>query len=123
MLWLFLSKRYKEGYLYFFSSRRWHTRYIGDWSSDVCSSDLRVVGVFAEKGSSGGFNNQDDLVVVPITSAWNYLLGGRGRNVQQIYVEATSAQATSAATTRSEERRVGKECRSQWARFLSRRKS
>jgi len=60
---------------------------------------FRVVGVFAEKGSSGGFNNQDDLVVVPITSAWNYLLGGRGRNVQQIYVEATSAQATSAATT------------------------
>src|SRR5437879_10917657 len=30
-------------YLYiffFFSSRRRHTRYIGDWSSDVCSSDL-----------------------------------------------------------------------------------
>src|SRR5437763_1425885 len=28
-------------YFYFsFSSRRRHTRYIGDWSSDVCSSDL-----------------------------------------------------------------------------------
>src|SRR5437879_10932130 len=26
--------------LFFFSSRRRHTRYIGDWSSDVCSSDL-----------------------------------------------------------------------------------
>src|SRR5437764_3834552 len=26
--------------LVFFSSRRRHTRYIGDWSSDVCSSDL-----------------------------------------------------------------------------------
>src|SRR5437763_12385285 len=24
---------------FFFSSRRRHTRYIGDWSSDVCSSD------------------------------------------------------------------------------------
>src|SRR5437879_3937150 len=24
-----------------YSSRRRHTRYIGDWSSDVCSSDLR----------------------------------------------------------------------------------
>ena len=24
----------------FVSSRRRHTRYIGDWSSDVCSSDL-----------------------------------------------------------------------------------
>src|SRR5437764_935696 len=28
---------------FFFSSRRRHTRYIGDWSSDVCSSDLCVV--------------------------------------------------------------------------------
>src|SRR5262250_793678 len=26
----------------FFSSRRRHTRYIGDWSSDVCSSDLQI---------------------------------------------------------------------------------
>src|SRR5437764_10936924 len=27
---------------FFFSSRRRHTRYIGDWSSDVCSSDLPI---------------------------------------------------------------------------------
>src|SRR5437762_9599095 len=27
---------------FFFSSRRRHTRYIGDWSSDVCSSDLKA---------------------------------------------------------------------------------
>src|SRR5437879_12342323 len=27
--------------VFFFSSRRRHTRYIGDWSSDVCSSDLQ----------------------------------------------------------------------------------
>src|SRR5437762_4269767 len=30
---------YPDGW-FFFSSRRRHTRYIGDWSSDVCSSDL-----------------------------------------------------------------------------------
>src|SRR5437762_5246919 len=30
---------------FFFSSRRRHTRYIGDWSSDVCSSDLSATGV------------------------------------------------------------------------------
>jgi putative ABC transport system permease protein len=65
----------------------------------VNGQSFRVIGVFAQKGSSGGFNNQDDIVVVPITSAWNYLLGGRGRNVQQIYVEAASAAATTAATT------------------------
>src|SRR5256885_2421633 len=28
-------------YFFFFSSRRRHTRLQGDWSSDVCSSDLR----------------------------------------------------------------------------------
>src|SRR5437764_2733624 len=29
-------------FFFFFSSRRRHTRYIGDWSSDVCSSDLVI---------------------------------------------------------------------------------
>src|SRR5208337_5465133 len=31
-------------FFFFFSSRRRHTRYIGDWSSDVCSSDLGAAG-------------------------------------------------------------------------------
>src|SRR5256885_16917369 len=31
--------------LFFFSSRRRHTRLQGDWSSDVCSSDLVTVAV------------------------------------------------------------------------------
>src|SRR5437762_10382915 len=30
-------------FFFFFSSRRRHTRYIGDWSSDVCSSDLIIL--------------------------------------------------------------------------------
>src|SRR5215204_34774 len=29
--------------LFFFSSRRRHTRSLGDWSSDVCSSDLERI--------------------------------------------------------------------------------
>src|SRR5438045_4732755 len=29
--------------VFFFSSRRRHTRCLSDWSSDVCSSDLRIV--------------------------------------------------------------------------------
>src|ERR1039457_3831978 len=29
---------------FFFSSRRRHTRLQGDWSSDVCSSDLPTIG-------------------------------------------------------------------------------
>src|SRR5256885_4206007 len=31
------------GFFFFFSSRRRHTRLQGDWSSDVCSSDLSVM--------------------------------------------------------------------------------
>src|SRR5437762_5524908 len=34
------ARDYNIFLLFFFSSRRRHTRYIGDWSSDVCSSDL-----------------------------------------------------------------------------------
>src|SRR2546426_8489694 len=30
-------------FVFFFSSRRRHTRLQGDWSSDVCSSDLQIV--------------------------------------------------------------------------------
>src|SRR6266487_6646812 len=39
---------------FFFSSRRRHTRWTGDWSSDVCSSDLRV-----EARERGRFHRQD----------------------------------------------------------------
>src|SRR2546426_3237355 len=31
-----------HSFFFFFSSRRRHTRLQGDWSSDVCSSDLRL---------------------------------------------------------------------------------
>src|SRR5205814_2785227 len=31
-------------FCFFFSSRRRHTRCLSDWSSDVCSSDIRKVG-------------------------------------------------------------------------------
>src|SRR5262249_57984617 len=45
-------------WLFFFSSRRRHTRLVSDWSSDVCSSDLRLalyplpatVGLFGVAG-------------------------------------------------------------------------
>src|SRR5690348_17738982 len=32
-------------FFFFFSSRRRHTRWTGDWSSDVCSSDLHRLGL------------------------------------------------------------------------------
>src|SRR5256885_4733685 len=36
-------------YLFFFSSRRRHTRLQGDWSSDVCSSDLETLTIAANQ--------------------------------------------------------------------------
>src|SRR5256885_4398555 len=35
--------------IFFFSSRRRHTRLQGDWSSDVCSSDLNAREIDIEK--------------------------------------------------------------------------
>src|SRR5438876_5619960 len=35
--------------VFFFSSRRRHTRWTGDWSSDVCSSDLAAEAEVAER--------------------------------------------------------------------------
>src|SRR5256885_5522851 len=37
-----LSCYYGSFFFFFFSSRRRHTRLQGDWSSDVCSSDLSL---------------------------------------------------------------------------------
>src|SRR5256885_8547160 len=37
-------------FCFFFSSRRRHTRLQGDWSSDVCSSDLTVIGLLKPRG-------------------------------------------------------------------------
>src|SRR5256885_7007804 len=38
--WCSIRARNLLPFLFFFSSRRRHTRLQGDWSSDVCSSDL-----------------------------------------------------------------------------------
>ena len=85
-------------FFFFFSSRRRHTRYIGDWSSDVCSSDLvadylkvhkdTVKRALRELRNAGWLRSDGD--------------GGRGK---------------SPMLRRSEERRVGKECRSRWSPY------
>src|SRR5688500_19749101 len=40
-------------FFFFYSSRRRHTRLQGDWSSDVCSSDLFVPERSADRGARG----------------------------------------------------------------------
>src|SRR5256885_10729922 len=44
--------------LFFFSSSRRHTRLQGDWSSDVCSSDLNVSKVHVWELLTGGIAHQ-----------------------------------------------------------------
>src|SRR5205814_10616544 len=66
--------------VFFFSSRRRHTRCLSDWSSDVCSSDL------------------DD----PRTCVETH------RNDERLAAAAHSPQAKSFRRKRSEVRRVGK---------------
>src|SRR5690606_40346664 len=82
--------------LFFFSSRRRHTRFSRDWSSDVCSSDL------AESSAAGRARLR-----------YRANLGGVARNLGTFKSTNRTFLGTSArySPMRSEERRVGKECR------------
>src|SRR5436853_2188121 len=46
--------------LFFFSSRRRHTRCLSDWSSDVCSSDLELLLIFGSWVIAPGDTGSDD---------------------------------------------------------------
>src|SRR5690625_3448786 len=50
---------------FFFSSRRRHTRWPRDWSSDVCSSDLFRQ---AAPGTSGQFSSASEQVMIAANS-------------------------------------------------------
>src|SRR5690606_40539192 len=94
--------------LFFFSSRRRHTSFSRDWSSDVCSSDLAVVvpvcliGAFVAMYLLGFSLNNLSLMALIVAIA---LLADDAI----IVVENISRHID--AGMRSEERRVGKECR------------
>src|SRR3712207_8758561 len=96
--------KYSRCLFFFFSSRRRHTRYWRDWSSDVCSSDLfllRAVGRPTEplrqmRGCVVGFLRRAQNVLRFTPQDW------------RLPVLGASAFPLS---ERSEERRVGKECR------------
>src|SRR5437879_8476987 len=82
-------------FFFFFSSRRRHTRYIGDWSSDVCSSDLRKLTSHLLSPYEQRFTER-----VPLTNA------AERERTNRFHDDC-----------RSEERRVGKECRCRWSRY------
>src|SRR5690606_41206392 len=83
--------------LFFFSSRRRHTRFSRDWSSDVCSSDLCPLDCqFCATGLMGYKKNLSPGEIFD-----QYMLAAKDYGKEK----------------RSEERRVGKECRSRGAPY------
>src|SRR5437016_6983951 len=78
-------------FFFFFSSRRRHTRLVSDWSSDVCSSDL-----------------------VEYSRRW---IQASKIKSSPILVDTWVQICSSIGKWRSEERRVGKECRSRWSPY------
>src|SRR2546421_9403857 len=93
---------------FFFSSRRRHTRSDRDWSSDVCSSDLMVPPCSGDTqlGSNDGIRPPYGVPVGNLRDT------ASGENVS-----LEQASPRKAPTVRSEERRVGKECRSRWSPY------
>src|SRR5207247_2872289 len=96
---------------FFFSSRRRHTRSTRDWSSDVCSSDLDLVRDPRLRARGG----------VPVDDA----VGGRavedrlgpGEELLRLFDvpgRDDGPDLLDLRLERSEERRVGKECRGGW---------
>src|SRR5690554_7792438 len=77
---------------FFFSSRRRHTRCGRDWSSDVCSSDLLDTSIDLSDGKQKYFG-------ILFDTRWS-------ESLVKSYADKMP---------RSEERRVGKECRSRWS--------
>src|SRR5437867_6018332 len=92
---------------FFFSSRRRHTRSYGDWSSDVCSSDLGVVRALARRARRGSAvaPRPGERQEPPASPPGARIAAGQPR---------ASRTAQARAGGRSEERRVGKECRARW---------
>src|SRR5690606_40322657 len=98
------------------SSRRRHTRFSRDWSSDVCSSDLdffndnsAMLTEHAREEIAGIPNIREKQLLTIYVPAVDQIPGGQ-RLRQWEKVAARSA----AIADRSEERRVGKACSAGW---------
>src|SRR5699024_12108120 len=97
------TDRYFLHWLYVSASTRRHTRTKRDWSSDVCSSDLPSCNTVK-------YTNRVEPRL--------FCVNDRFRDANHIrsdrYLITHFCMLT--CTGRSEERRVGKECRSGWER-------
>src|SRR5256886_11130596 len=93
---------------FFFSSRRRHTRFDCDWSSDVCSSDLQPAYSQSNTSRLGPLGLVWMRTFLMTKSSWTSV-GGKTSQILSISLQRDSS--------RSEERRVGKECRSRWSPY------
>src|SRR2546430_11629904 len=103
--------------LYFFTGIRRHTTFDCDWSSDVCSSDLRErpfadVDDAVERALERHWRRRD--------ARWAHALARRPFDAEFFELALAVRQIRGARVhllgeRRSEERRVGKECRSRWS--------
>src|SRR2546430_6936153 len=94
---------------FFFSSRRRHTRFDCDWSSDVCSSDLLV---------DQGPIKPEIFADGPLVEVLAVRLSRQFRVAKPIgQLRLRTNVVRNARVGRSEERRVGKECRSRWSPY------
>src|SRR5207253_6828543 len=102
--------------------RRRHTRWPRDWSSDVCSSDLNLLGGTGTT-ASGTLTLANNLTLNS-GSIIELALGASGahstlaRTGGTWIFDATQAFTFIDLGARSEERRVGKECRSRVVRLV-----
>src|SRR2546429_5926752 len=97
----------------FFSSRRRHTRCSRDWSSDVCSSDL-TVGIPSFDAKTGLFIvSARDAYGIYFSKPEHGEYGWAGAD----YGIFGKGMLKAIDYQRSEERRVGKECRSRWSPY------
>src|SRR3712207_8407483 len=93
--------------VFFFASRRRHTRYWRDWSSDVCSSDLSKIGCCGDGGSA--LRNGPTVTVRESARG-----GARPWAAGPSLLSGPSARPGPVGW-RSEEGRVGEEGRSRWS--------
>src|SRR3712207_9555534 len=111
------------GFSYFFSSRRRHTRYWRDWSSDVCSSDLRLETSFGglRRFTADASHELKTPLTVLRADVERAMSPRYGETDQLVHLEEALQEITRMAdlvdSLRSEERRVGKECRSRWSPY------
>src|SRR5439155_9081280 len=98
---------------FFFSSRRRHTRWPRDWSSDVCSSDLTTSHTGVHVSTSGGGTNQPSINIH--FSTCDVDSGQTAHLCSNLTI--CDVEKCIDLHQRSEERRVGKECRSRWATY------